>query len=340
MLYLDKFESYTRARGCSGLGNSKSSQNLTFFSMKKFILQRLLILIPLLIGVSLIVFLMIQLVPGDPVIMMLGEFSVAKAEDIEQLRTDLGFNDPLYIQYWNYFTKLLRGNLGISMRTKKPVRDQILQRLPSTFSLTFTGLGFAVVFGTIMGIISALNHNNWLDNLTVIIALLGVSIPSFWLGLLLIFLFALQLGWLPVISTAGIASLVLPGLTLGLWAAGTLARLVRSGLLEVLQQEYIRTARAKGLPERRTILHHALRNALIPVVTVVGIQFGQVLAGTVIIESVFARPGLGLLLVNAIIAKDFPLVQGIVLFVAAAYVIVNFLVEILYTWIDPRIKYA
>ncbi len=240
MLYLDKFKSYTRARGCSGLGDSKSSQNLTFSSvMKKFILQRLLILIPLLIGVSIIVFLMIQLVPGDPVIMMLGEFSVAKAEDIEQLRTDLGFNDPLYIQYWNYFTKLLQGNLGISMRTKRPVRDQILQRFPSTFSLTFTGLGFAVVFGTIMGIISVLNHNNWLDNLTVIVALLGVSIPSFWLGLLLIFLFALQLGWLPVISTAGIASLVLPSLTLGLWGAGTIARLVRSGLLEILQQEYI-----------------------------------------------------------------------------------------------------
>jgi ABC-type dipeptide/oligopeptide/nickel transport system permease component len=308
--------------------------------MKKFILQRFLVLLPLLIGVSIIVFLMIQLVPGDPVIMMLGEFSVAKAEDIEQLRAELGFNDPLYVQYGRYFTNLLQGDLGTSMRTKKPVRAQILQRLPSTFALTLAGLGFAILFGTGLGIVSALYHNSWVDHVTVVIALFGVSIPSFWLGLLLIFLFALRLGWLPIISTGDIKSLILPALTLGLWAAGTVARLVRSGMLEVLQQDYVRTARAKGVPERSTIVRHALRNALIPVVTVVGMQFGQVLAGTVIIESVFARPGLGLLLVNAIIAKDFPLVQGIILFVATAYVLVNFLVEMLYTWLDPRIHYA
>ncbi|MBV7334497.1 ABC transporter permease [Chloroflexi bacterium TSY] len=308
--------------------------------MQKFIIQRLLMLIPLLIGVSILVFLMTQLVPGDPVMMMLGEFSMATAEDIEELRETLGFNDPLYIQYWNYFTGLLQGDLGTSMRTQKPVADLIGQRLPSTFALTFTALTFAVLFGTGLGILSALNHNTWVDYSAVVIALLGVSIPGFWLALLLIFLFAVTLRWLPVLSTSGVEGIILPALALGLWAGGTIARLVRSGMLEVVRQDYVRTARAKGLTESKVVLHHALRNALLPVVTVVGLQFGEVLAGTVIIEAVFARPGLGLMLVNAIIAKDFPLVQGIVMFVAAAYMMMNALVEIVYVWIDPRIQYT
>lgn len=287
-----------------------------------------------------IVFLMIQLVPGDPVMMMLGEFSVAQAEDIARLRQELGFNDPLYVQYGRYFAKLLHGDLGTSMRTRSPVLPQIVERLPRTFELTLAGLGFAVVFGTSLGILAALNHNGWLDNLTRVIALIGVSVPGFWLGLLLIFLFSVKLGWLPVTSSRGGKDLVLPSLALGLWAGGTIARLVRSGMLEVMTQDYVRTARAKGLPEFIVILRHTLRNALIPVVTVVGVQFGQVLAGTTIIESVFARPGLGLLLLNSIIGKDFPMVQGIVLFVAASYVIVNFLVEVGYVWLDPRIRYS
>ena len=191
-----------------------------------------------------------------------------------------------------------------------------------------------------MGIIAALNHNSWLDYVTVTIALLGVSIPGFWLALLLILVFSVNLGWLPVLSSPGIPGLILPSLALGLWAGGTIARLVRSGMLEVIRQDYVRTAHAKGLPDRSVLFRHSLRNALLPVVTVVGLQFGQVLAGTVIIEAVFSRPGLGLMLVNAILAKDFLLVQGIVMFVAAAYIIVNSLVEILYVWIDPRIRYA
>lgn len=187
---------------------------------------------------------------------------------------------------------------------------------------------------------SALNHNRWGDHVTSVFALLGVSIPSFWLGLMLMFVFSLYLGWLPVTGTRGWRGLILPAVTLGLWAAGTIARLVRSGMLEVLRQEYVRSAHAKGLSSSSVVLRHAFRNALIPVVTVLGIQFGQVLAGTVIIETVFARPGLGVLLVNAIVAKDFPLVQGIVLFVATVYVLVNFLVEISYARLDPRIRYA
>ncbi len=308
--------------------------------MGAFVLQRCLALIPLLVGVSFLVFLMAQLVPGDPVMMMLGEYSVASAEDIEQLRAQLGFDDPLHVQYGHYLGGLIRGDLGDSMRSRKPVSQLILQRLPYTLELTLAALAFAVVFGTTLGIVAALNHNSWLDYVAVTIALLGVSIPGFWLALLLILVFSVTLGWLPVLSSPGIQGLILPMLALGLWAGGTIARLVRSGMLEVIRQDYVRTAYAKGLSPRAVLFHHSLRNALLPVVTVVGLQFGQVLAGTVIIEAVFSRPGLGLMLVNAIVAKDFPLVQGIVMFVAAAYIVVNSLVEILYVWIDPRIRYA
>jgi|TARA_Y100000588_G_scaffold11879_1_gene12970 ABC-type dipeptide/oligopeptide/nickel transport system permease component len=282
---------------------------------------------------------MLQLVPGDPVMMMLGEFSMATAKDVEALRQQLGFNDPLYIQYWNYFKSLITGDLGTSMRTKKPVIDLILARLPSTFELTFYGLIFALIFGTLLGIIAALKHNTFIDYFTVVIALLGVSIPGFWLALLFIFLFSIRLEWLPITGSSPL-SIIMPCLALGLWAGGTIARLVRSGMLEVLQSDYIRTARAKGLYKHRIILVHALRNALLPVVTIFGLQFGHVLAGTVIIEAVFARPGLGLMLVNAIVAKDFPLVQGTIMFVAVAYIAVNILVEVIYTYLDPRIRYS
>jgi len=307
--------------------------------MTRFIIHRLLALIPLVIGVSILVFLMLQLVPGDPVMMMLGEFSMATAKDVEALRQQLGFNDPLYIQYWNYFKSLMTGDLGTSMRTKKPVIDLILARLPSTFELTFYGLLFALIFGTSLGIIAALKHNTFIDYFTVVIALLGVSIPGFWLALLFIFLFSIRLEWLPITGSSPL-SIIMPCLALGLWAGGTIARLVRSGMLEVLQSDYIRTARAKGLYKHRIILVHALRNALLPVVTIFGLQFGHVLAGTVIIEAVFARPGLGLMLVNAIVAKDFPLVQGTIMFVAGAYIAVNILVEVIYTYLDPRIRYS
>ena len=307
--------------------------------MTRFVIHRLLALIPLVIGVSILVFLMLQLVPGDPVMMMLGEFSMATAKDVEALRQQLGFNDPLYIQYWNYFKNLITGDLGTSMRTKKPVIDLILARLPSTFELTFYGLLFALIFGTSLGIVAALKHNTFIDYFTVVIALLGVSIPGFWLALLFIFLFSIRLEWLPITGSSPL-SIIMPCLALGLWAGGTIARLVRSGMLEVLQSDYIRTARAKGLYKHRIILVHALRNALLPVVTIFGLQFGHVLAGTVIIEAVFARPGLGLMLVNAIVAKDFPLVQGTIMFVAVAYIAVNILVEVIYTYLDPRIRYS
>lgn len=306
--------------------------------MTKLIIQRLLTNIPLLIGVSIIVFLMVQLVPGDPVINMLGEYG-ASAETIERLREELGLNDPLHVRYWNYFIGILHGDLGTSIRMRKPVLDAILEGLPRTIELTFASLGFAIPFGIILGVISALNHNRWLDNLIQVISLLGVCIPSFWLGLMLIFLFALRLGWLPVLGRAGGKGLILPSLTLGLYAAGAVTRLVRSGTLEVMGQDYVRTARAKGLSERIVVFRHMLRNTLIPVVTVVGLQFGYMLGGSTIIEMVFARPGIGRLTLYAIVFKDYPLVQGCLLFAATVYLIVNLLVEIAYTWIDPRIRF-
>lgn len=308
--------------------------------MGRFILVRTATVIPLLLGVSVLTFLMLQLVPGDPVKTMLGETSLASVADIERIRVELGLNLPLATQYLRYVGGAVRGDLGTSMRTRRPIAEEIASRLPSTLSLTFAGLAFATVFGSLLGVVSALNQNGWLDNLAVTIALLGVSIPSFWLGLLLIFLFSVKLGWLPVLGGAGLKGLVLPTLTLGLWVAGGIARLVRSGMLEVIRQDFVRTAHAKGLSGDRVTVRHVFRNALIPVVTVLGIRFGEVLAGTVIIESVFARPGLGLQLVNSIISKDLPMVQGIVLFLATAYVLANFLVELAYTKLDPRIEYG
>jgi peptide/nickel transport system permease protein len=306
----------------------------------KFVIQRALTLIPLLLGVSLMVFSMLQFVPGDPVRALLGESSAVSPEQIERIREQLGLNRPLHVQYLTYVGNVVQGDFGTSIRTNRPVLGEILVRLPSTLELTLAGLGFAIVFGTFLGIVSALAHNTWIDKLAVLIALLGVSIPSFWLGLLLILLFSVHLNWLPVLGSGGLESLILPGLTLGLWAAGGIARLARSSMLEVMRQDYVRTARSKGLPELVVIVRHMLRNALIPIVTIVGIRFGQILAGTVIIETVFSRQGLGLMLVSSIVSKDFPVVQGIILFVATAYVLVNFLVELAYTWIDPRISYG
>lgn len=305
-----------------------------------FTVKRLLTLVPLLLGVTLLVFSMLQLVPGDPVRAILGESTAANPEQVERIREELGLNDPLPVQYLTYVGNVLRGDFGTSIRTRKPVLEQIMLRLPSTLELTISGLVFAIIFGTTLGVISALHHNTIIDKIAVFIALLGVSIPSFWLGLLLILVFSVQLNWLPVLGDGGIRSLILPTLTLGLWAAGGIARLARSSMLEVMNQDFVRTARSKGLLPRQVVLWHMLRNALIPVVTIVGIRFGQVLAGTVIIETVFSRQGLGLMLVGSILGKDFPVVQGIILLVATSYVIVNFLVEIAYTWLDPRISYG
>ena len=306
--------------------------------MLRYVRTRLLAALPVLLGVSILVFSMLHLLPGDPAQIILGE-AVTSAQDLARLRRELGFDAPLHVQYARFLGRALSGDLGRSLQSRRPVLDEILAQLPSTVQLTLAGLALAVVVGVVLGVAAATHRGSWADTLCMLLALGGLSMPAFWLGLMLIFFFALQLGWLPATGQGGLARLVLPALTLGYGAAGVIARLVRSSLLEVLRTEYVTTARSKGLAERRVVYRHALRNALIPVITIVGLQFGALLGGTVVIETVFARQGIGRLLVGAILYKDFPLVQGIVLFTASAYVLVNLLVDLGYALTDPRIRY-
>jgi peptide/nickel transport system permease protein/oligopeptide transport system permease protein len=305
--------------------------------MGRYLLTRLLATIPVILGVTIAVFSMLHLVPGDPIQMMLGEFQTSP-EQMEQLRAGLHLDEPLPQQYGRFLVGAVQGDLGYSIRSKRPVMTEITDNLPSTLLLTMTGLGIAVVIGMTLGVIAAVKQNTWADVSAMVISMLGVSMPSFWLGLLLIFFFSLRLEWFPATGGGDFRHLVLPALTLGLGASAIIARLTRSTMLEVLRQEYITTARAKGLREFFVIVRHALRNALIPTVTILGLQFGQLLGGTVVIETVFGRPGIGRLIVSGILEKDFPLVQGIVLFIAVSYVTINLLIDLLYAALDPRIR--
>jgi peptide/nickel transport system permease protein len=307
--------------------------------MYAYLGQRVAATLPVLLGVSLLVFSMLQLVPGDPVQLMLSEFQTSP-EQIARLRSQLHLNDPLPIQFGRFVWDALHGDLGTSIRTRRPVTSEIADNLPATLQLASTGLVVAALLGVTLGVIAATHQQSWLEVGSMLLALLGVSVPSFWLGLLLIFLVSLRLRLLPATGGGDLQHLILPALTLGLGAAAILARLTRSSMLEVLRQEYVTTARAKGLREWAVIGRHALKNALIPVVTIFGLQFGQLLAGTVVVETVFARPGLGRLIVDGILNKDFPMVQGVVLVVAVSYVLVNLLVDLLYAVLDPRIRYA
>jgi peptide/nickel transport system permease protein len=304
-----------------------------------YLLHRLIATVPVLFGVTVAVFAMLHLVPGDPVQMMLGEFQTSP-EQIARLQAQLHLDEPLPKQYSRFVVGAAQGDLGYSIRSKRPVSTEIGDNLPSTLILTVAGLSVAAVIGITLGVIAAVKQNTWADLSAMIISTLGVSMPSFWLGLLLIFTFSLKLRWFPITGTGGLDHLVLPALTLGLGASAIIARLTRSTMLEVLRQDYITTARAKGLRGATVIARHALRNAMIPTVTILGLQFGQLLAGTVVIETVFGRPGIGRLIVSAILEKDFPLVQGIVLFVAVAYVVVNLAVDLTYAFLDPRIRYG
>src|ERR671923_1513900 len=303
----------------------------------RYLVKRLLAAIPVLFGVSVVVFSMLHLVPGDPVKMMLSEFQTSP-EQIARLRAQLHLDEPLPQQFGRFIWNALHGELGYSIRSKRPVLTEILDNLPSTVLLALAGVVVAVVMGVTVGVIAAVWEHSWFDTFSMLMALLGVSIPSFWLGLLLIFALSLRLGWLPATGGGDLWHLIMPAMTLGLGAAAIIARLSRSCMLEVLRQEYITTARAKGLQEAWVILRHGLKNALIPVVTIVGLQLGQLLGGTVIIETVFARPGVGRLIVNGILEKDFPLVQGVVLVGATAYVLINLLVDVTYAFLDPRIR--
>jgi ABC-type dipeptide/oligopeptide/nickel transport system permease component len=310
--------------------------------LTRYVVGRLAQLVPVLALVSLTVFSIMHALPGDPVQLMLAgaESGSVTPERQEELRESMGLNDPLYVQYLRFLGGALTGDLGTSVRLRAPVLDLILDRLGSTLALSLGGMAFALLIGMTTGTLAALRPGGWVDTGLMLFAYVGVSLPLFWLGLMLILVFSFGLGWFSPAGDSGLRSLVLPSLTLGLVSAGVVSRLTRSSLLEVLVEDYMRTARAKGLPDRILFLRHALRNALLPVLTILGLQFGAMLSGTVVTETVFSRPGLGRLVVSAILWKDYPLVQGIVLFMACTYVIVNLAVDISYAWLDPRIRYA
>ena len=333
--------------------------------MINYIIKRLLALIPILIGVAIIVFLIVHLIPGDPAQTMLGER--ASDEALEKLREDMGLNDPLPVQFWRYIKDLLRGDLGRSIMSNNPVSAELAQRFPATLELSFFAIFFAVVVGIPAGIFASVKQNSWFDNLSMLVALIGVSMPIFWLGLMFIWIFAVELGWFPPSSRIGVGleftpitnlyvidsilqlnfaalkdvlhHLVLPAVALGTIPMAIIARMTRSSMLEVLKKDFIRTAYAKGLKGKIVILKHALKNALVPIITVVGLQFGVLLGGAVMTETIFSWPGLGKYLVDAIYARDFPIVQGGILFFAGVFVIVNLLVDLSYALVDPRIQY-
>lgn len=305
--------------------------------MVRYIQQRVLLMFPTILLTSLVVFLMLHLIPGDPASIYLGE-NQATPERLEQIREQLGLNRPLYVQFGDFLWKAVQGDLGRSVQTNRPVIQEIADRLPNTIILAISAMVLAVTFGITLGVLAGLKQNTWIDTTLMMLALAGVSIPVFWLGLLFILLFAVQLGWLPATGEGGWKSLILPAVSLAALATATLARLVRSSIIEVLNQDYLRTSRAKGLTQVAIVLRHALPNALIPVVTVIGLQFGNLLSGAVITESVFARVGLGKLVVDSIQNKDFPTVQGVILVLATIYVVVNLLVDLSYAVIDPRIR--
>jgi peptide/nickel transport system permease protein len=304
-----------------------------------YLARRLLAVVPVLFGVTLAVFSMLFLVPGDPVKMMLAEFVTTPAQ-IEQMRAQLHLDEPILKQYGRFVGNALRGDLGTSIRSRRAVATEIGENVGSTAQLALASMAVAVAIGVPLGLMAALLRNSWFDAGSMIVALLGVSMPSFWLGLLMIFAFSLHLGWFPATGGGDLWHLVLPSVTLGMIASAIIARLTRSSMLEVLGQDYVRTARAKGLAWWGVVVRHALKNALIPVITIFGLQFGNLLAGAVIVETVFSRPGLGRLIVGGILAKDFPLVQGTVLFVATTYVMINVLVDIAYAFVDPRIRFG
>ena len=306
--------------------------------MARYLLRRLLLLLPVAWGVSTLVFLLIHLTPGDPVEVMLGETALPAAK--EALRHSLRLDQPLPEQYLQFLQGLVTGDLGTSLFSREPVLTRILKALPATIELAVAGLAIALIIALPLGILAAVRRDTGLDHGSRFVALLGVSIPNFVLGPLLILAFAIQLDWLPVSGRGGFSHLVLPALTLGMALAGILSRMVRASLLEVLGQDYIRAARAKGLSERQVILRHSLMAALIPVITILGLQFGALLAGTIITETIFAWPGLGRLTLEAIHARDYPLVQGCVLVISFGYVIVNAMTDMVYAYVDPRIRYG
>ena len=292
---------------------------------------------PILFLVVTLVFFVFQLIPGDPARIFAGE--EAPQERVDQIRRDLGLDQPILVQYGRYLSRLLRGDLGQSISSRRPVVTEIRNRFGNTFSLALAAITLATVVGILLGVVSALFRGQLLDYLVTILALLGISVPVFWLGLLLMQLFSVELGWLPAAGYGTWRHYVMPTITLSVFSIAFITRMTRSSLLETIQQDYVRTARAKGVRERLVLLLHSLRNALLPITIVVGLRFGYMVGGAVITEEVFAWPGMGRLLILAVAQRDIPLVQGLLLVFASSFVLVNLLVDILYAFLDPRIRH-
>ncbi len=316
--------------------------------MRRYLARRLLQLVPVLLGVSVVIFMVLRLAPGDPAEIMLG--SQATKEDLDRLRTELGLTQPVHVQYLLWMSHVVRGDLGRSIWRKRPVLTEVIHHYKATIILTFAALTLSAVGGTALGVTAAVRPNSLLDRCSAVASLFGASMPVFWLGIVLMVIFALELRWLPasgMFSPYGggdlgdlLRHLVLPAVTLASATITIIARLTRSAMLEVLGQDYIRTARAKGLVEWTVVVRHGLKNALVPIITVIGVQTGVLLGGAVLTETVFAWPGVGTLMVQGILARDFPLVQGCVLVIAMTFVLINLAVDLAYAWLDPRIRYA
>ena len=307
--------------------------------MLKYTLRRSIIIVPMVFIILTVVFLMIHLTPGDPGRIYVGEY--ATREDVDRMRIKFGLDDPLHVQYARFLNNVAHGNLGISLMTKQKVADLLRSRLPVTLQLTLMAMLFSTSVGVVAGVISAVYRGSAYDYLTLTVAVIGYCSPNFWLALVLIIVFSVKLGWLPVLGKQSLNPryLILPTLSLSAPLIAIIARLTRSGLLEVIHEDYIRTARAKGLRERVVIFRHALRNALIPVVTVLGLQLGGLLGGTVVVETIFSWPGMGWLMYTAVIQRDYPVVQGVVIFYSAAFMLVTLIVDLLYAVLDPRVTY-
>ncbi len=305
--------------------------------MLRYLLRRLLLTIPVLLGVATLVFALIHLVPGDPAQAMLGDG--APQEEVVRLRHALGLDRPMLSQYRSFLTGIAHGDLGTSFRYNTPVTAQIREKFPNTAALALAAMAVAIVIAIPLGILAAVYRGTVVDHAAMTLSLIGICMPNFWLGPLLAILFAVRLGWLPVSGIGGLSHLILPAVTLGAALAAILARMTRASLLEELRELYVLSARARGLSGSRAVVGHAFRNSLIPIVTIIGLQFGAVLTGTIITETIFAWPGIGRLLIQAINFRDYPLVQGCILFISVTYVAMNLLTDLAYGFLDPRIRF-
>ena len=306
--------------------------------MKRYLFQRLLLFFPTLLGSLTLVFFLVHLIPGDPVEVMLGE--TVSSADKEGLRRAMGLDLPIGTQYLRFLRALAQGDLGRSLYQQGGVAELVFSRLPATIELTLSAMGVALLIAFPLGILAAVKKNRWADRGALLFSLLGLAMPNFWLGPLLMIVFSIGLGWLPVSGRGGPQHLILPSFTLGMVMAAILIRMIRSSLLEAINEDYIRTARAKGVSERKIWLKHALRNSLLPVITILGLQFGALLAGSIITETIFAWPGIGRLTIQAIQTRDYPLAQGCILVISTSYLVVNLLTDILYRLVDPRVSYG